>query len=139
MFPATPRFAAFICVAVEYRRMNAWWRVGRKIFVSYRRSDTQAIADQLYERLARHFGAANVFMDRADIEYGQRWRDEVIRQIAAADMFVVLIGPAWLKTLQARARILVRDADDQRNAQTTSRTLPRPMRRRARNARRSHR
>jgi hypothetical protein len=83
--------------------MRAWWRIGRKIFVSYRRSDTREVAEQLYERLAKHFGAANVFMDRADIEYGQRWRDEVTRQIAAADMFIVLIGPAWLKSLRARA------------------------------------
>jgi hypothetical protein len=79
------------------------WRVGRKIFVSYRRADTQDIAERLYERLARQFGATNVFMDRADIEHGQRWRDEVTRQIAAADMFVVLIGPSWLDTLRARA------------------------------------
>ena len=71
--------------------------------MSYRRADTQETAALLYERLARQFGASNVFMDRADIEEGQRWRDEVTRQIAAADMFVVLIGPRWLETLRARA------------------------------------
>jgi hypothetical protein len=95
--------------------MKAWWRVGRKIFVSYRRSDTQRVAEQLYEQLARHFGAANVFMDRADIDHGERWRDEVTRQIAAADMFIVLIGPAWLKSLQARAA-----ADDVLRTELTS-------------------
>ena len=68
--------------------MKPWWRVGRRIFVSYRRSDTQAVAEQLYQRLARHFGASNIFMDRADIEYGQRWRDEVTRQLAAAEAFI---------------------------------------------------
>jgi hypothetical protein len=81
----------------------ARWRAGRKIFVSYRRADTQEIAEQLYSRLALHFGATNVFMDRADIEHGQRWRDEVTRQITAADMFLVLIGRAWLDTLRIRA------------------------------------
>src|SRR5688572_15751877 len=59
------------------------WAPGRKIFVSYRRADTQAMADLLYARLATQFGASNVFMDRADIEHGQRWRDEVTRQIGA--------------------------------------------------------
>ena len=95
--------------------MKPWWRVGRRIFVSYRRSDTQAVAEQLYQRLARHFGASNIFMDRADIEYGQRWRDEVTRQLAAADMFIVLIGPKWLETLTARAA-----ADDVLRVELTS-------------------
>lgn len=80
------------------------WRRGRRLFVSYRRADTQEIAERLYERLAEQFGASNVFMDRADIEHGERWRDEVTRQITAADMFVVLIGPTWLETLRARAK-----------------------------------
>ena len=80
------------------------WRPGRRIFVSYRRADTQEIADLLYERLALQFGASNVFMDRADIEHGERWRDAVTRQITAADMFIVLIGPTWLEALRARAK-----------------------------------
>jgi hypothetical protein len=79
------------------------WRPGRKIFVSYRRSDTQETAELLYPRLSKHFGPSNVFMDRADIEHGQRWRDEVEAQIAAADMFVALIGPTWLETLRMRS------------------------------------
>ena len=76
----------------------------RRIFVSYRRSDTPAIAQSLYERLGREYGAANIFFDRADIEYGQRWRDEVTRQIRAADIVIALVGPKWLETLRARAK-----------------------------------
>lgn len=70
--------------------------------MSYRRSDTQETAELLYPRLAKQFGPSNVFMDRADIEHGQRWRDEVNAQIAAADMFVALIGRTWLETLRMR-------------------------------------
>ena len=76
----------------------------RKIFVSYRRSDTPAVAQSLYERLGREYGASNIFFDRADIEYGQRWRDEVTRQIRAADVVIALVGPKWLETLRARAK-----------------------------------
>ncbi len=83
--------------------------------MSYRRVDTQEIADLLYARLAGQFGASNVFMDRADIEHGQRWRDEVTRQIVAADMFVVLIGPSWLQTLRTRA-----EQDDVLRSELTS-------------------
>jgi hypothetical protein len=83
--------------------MKPWWRLSRKIFISYRRADTQETAERLYKHLAQHLGATNVFMDRADIEHGQRWREAVTGQIAAADTFVVLIGQRWLETLRARA------------------------------------
>jgi hypothetical protein len=76
----------------------------RKIFVSYRRSDTPEIAQRLYERLSQQFGAVNVFYDQADIEYGQLWREEVTRQIRSADIVIALVGPKWLETLRARSR-----------------------------------
>jgi len=75
--------------------------------MSYRRIDTQEIAEHLYQRLGREFGASNVFFDRADIEEGELWRDEVTRQVRAADMVLALIGPKWLDTLRARL-----DGDD---------------------------
>lgn len=83
--------------------------------MSYRRADTQEIADLLYARLAGQFGASDVFMDRADIEHGQRWREEVTRQIVVANMFVVLIGPSWLETLLKRA-----EKDDVLRSELTS-------------------
>jgi hypothetical protein len=79
------------------------WRARRKIFLSYRRADTQAIAERVYERLSEYFGASNIFLDRPDIEPGQRWRDELATQIGAADTVLAFIGPGWLEALQARA------------------------------------
>lgn len=79
------------------------WR-SRKIFVSYRRADAAEIAERLQERLGRQFGAANVFFDRADIEHGELWRNEVTRHVLAADTVLVLMGPKWLDILRARAK-----------------------------------
>ena len=42
----------------------------RKIFLSYRRDDTQHVAGRLYDRLADHFGQENIFMDVDSIEPG---------------------------------------------------------------------
>jgi hypothetical protein len=81
------------------------WRARRKIFLSYRRADTQAIAERVYEGLCEYFGASNIFLDRPDIEPGQRWRDELATQIGAADTVLALIGPGWLESLQARAAL----------------------------------
>lgn len=79
-------------------------RRSRKIFLSYRRADAPDVAERLQERLGRQFGASNVFFDRADIEHGELWRDEVTRHIRAADTVLVLIGPKWLEMLRARAK-----------------------------------
>ena len=40
------------------------------IFISYRRDDSAGYAGRLYDRLAAHFGAGQVFMDVAGIELG---------------------------------------------------------------------
>jgi TIR domain-containing protein len=82
-----------------------FWAARRKIFLSYRRADTQTIADRVYEELSEYFGASNIFLDRPDIEPGQRWRDELTTQIGAADTVLALIGPRWLEALQARAAL----------------------------------
>ncbi|MEJ2759728.1 MAG: hypothetical protein P8046_14710 [Anaerolineales bacterium] len=34
-----------------------------RIFISYRRADSQYATDRIYDRLSAHFGADNVFMD----------------------------------------------------------------------------
>ena len=82
-----------------------FWAARRKIFLSYRRADTQTIADRVYEGLSGYFGASNIFLDRPDIEPGQRWRDELTTRIGAADTVLALIGPRWLEALQARTAL----------------------------------
>ena len=34
-----------------------------KVFISYRRDDSAAVAGRLYDRLAAHFGPGSVFID----------------------------------------------------------------------------
>ena len=88
-------------IANYARRIAGHLRPGKRIFLSYRRADTQDIAEQLYELLSQHFGATNVFLDRADIEHGERWFDEIERQVDKADVVVALIGSRWLELLDA--------------------------------------
>ncbi|MBK8025014.1 MAG: hypothetical protein IPK19_27295 [Chloroflexi bacterium] len=37
-----------------------------KLFISYRRLDSQDFTDRLFEHMAKHFGAENVFQDVGD-------------------------------------------------------------------------
>ena len=66
-----------------------------RIFISYRRTDTQAIADRIYERLAAVFGKKNVFRDIDDIQPGESFPDAIFRALAECNVLLVIIGPNW--------------------------------------------
>lgn len=80
-----------------------------RIFISYRRADSQASAERLHDALARALGEERVFLDREDIGQGERWRDAIAHQLDQADVVLALIGPRWLQELTQRAQA---SADD---------------------------
>jgi hypothetical protein len=72
-------------------------RSGRRIFISYRRSDTAGHAGWLQQILEDTYGRPNVFRDLDAIHPGQHFPTRIARTIAdCTDMFV-LIGPGWLE------------------------------------------
>jgi len=76
-----------------------------RLFVSYRRSDSEASAGRLADALARQFGANRVFLDSARIPFGADFIRVVTDEIARADVVVVVIGPEWLDTAEAPLRL----------------------------------
>lgn len=74
-----------------------------KIFVNYRRDDSQADAARVRDRLVAAFGVANVFMDVDNLLAGQRFDKELEKALAQCDVFVavrncshrVLRGGSW--------------------------------------------
>ena len=77
-----------------------------KIAISYRRTDAEAMAGRIRDRLVSHFGEASVFMDIDSIPVGVDFRDHVRSEIGAADIVLVIIGPAWLGRKSRTSRIL---------------------------------
>ena len=78
-----------------------------KIFISYRRSDSQDFTDRLFDYMARHFGAENVFQDVGDstkIPPGVDFVDYLAEQVRACDVVLVVIGEQWVRTLHERAK-----------------------------------
>lgn len=67
-----------------------------KIFISYRRSDSDAIAGRIRDRLALQFGEDSVFMDIDNIPPGVDFRTHIRSALAQADAAVVVIGTEWL-------------------------------------------
>ena len=66
------------------------------IFINYRRADTGAEVDWLYEKLSARYGADYVFRDVANISLGADFETDIEQAIQRADWFLPAIGPRWL-------------------------------------------
>lgn len=67
-----------------------------KIFVSYRRDDSEHITGRIYDRLEPHFGGDNVFMDIDSIPSGVDFREHLDRTVGQCDVLLAVIGEQWL-------------------------------------------
>lgn len=77
-----------------------------RVFLNYRRTDTDAWADRVFERLVEQFTPPNVFMDiDAEIPIGLPWASWLDRKVAECDLMLVLIGRRWVDELRARAQL----------------------------------
>jgi hypothetical protein len=80
-----------------------------KIFINYRRDDDPGFTQALYLRLENEFGEGDLFMDVAgQIKPGDNFVDVINAQVAAADVFLVVVGPRWSSLLATR----IGDAND---------------------------
>lgn len=66
-----------------------------KIFVSYRRADSETLALRIADRLALEFGKSNVFIDVEALEGGDDFSDQLFKALSSADACVVIFGPQW--------------------------------------------
>ncbi len=70
--------------------------MNKKIFISYRRSDTASAAGRLYDRFCRLLGAKNVFLDIGAIDAGENFETKIQHEIGKANAILVLIGNNWM-------------------------------------------
>lgn len=66
------------------------------ILISYRRSDSLAIAGRIFDRLSAHYGEDSVFMDIDDIPYGVDFRSHIHNTLQRTDVMLALIGVNWV-------------------------------------------
>ncbi|WP_017300209.1 toll/interleukin-1 receptor domain-containing protein [Nodosilinea nodulosa] len=67
-----------------------------KIFISYRRSDSEDIAGRIYDRLAAHFGKDSIFFDVDAIPFGEDLRDYINASLDQCQVVLAVIGKTWL-------------------------------------------
>lgn len=66
-----------------------------RIFVSYRRSDTEAVTGRIFDRLQSHFGEGNVVIDIDSFPFGHDFRKAIADEINACDAVIAIIGRQW--------------------------------------------
>ena len=66
-----------------------------KIFVSYRRSDTEAITGRIFDRMKSHYGDGNVIIDIDSFPFGHDFRSAITTEIEACDAVIAVIGQHW--------------------------------------------
>jgi tetratricopeptide (TPR) repeat protein len=83
-----------------------------KLFISYRRSDTQMVAGRLRESLARRLGERAIFRDKDSIAPGADWTQAIETALSAGGVVVALIGPSWVTAQDATGRRRLDDPAD---------------------------
>ena len=83
-----------------------------RIFISYRRDDSQGFARSIHDRLAQQFGPDAVFRDINDIEPGRPWAEAIDDALASCDVFVLLIGRRWLEATDDEGNRRLDDPED---------------------------
>jgi TIR domain len=83
-----------------------------RYFISYRREDTPGEAGRLADHLRTRVGQDQVFIDVDDIRAGEDFPSVIERELAECEAAFVLIGPAWLTSVDAAGRRRLEDPDD---------------------------
>ncbi len=87
-------------------------RSRRKIFISYRRADSQGFTGRIYDRLAQKFGDANVFMDVEAIEYGENFVQAIEDAVGHCDILIAVIGRYWVDMTNDAGTRRIDDPED---------------------------
>lgn len=82
-----------------------------RVFISYRRLDSQEFVDLLETKLRERLAGVEIFRDIGGIEAGENWKEKITGKVESSDIMLVIIGPDWLTTEKNGERRLF-DPDD---------------------------
>jgi hypothetical protein len=82
------------------------------VFLSYRRNDSGGWAGRLRDHLVLRYGEARVWQDVDDITVGSDYLPQILKNIAAADAVLIVIGPHWLDQRSQDGRTRLTDPKD---------------------------
>lgn len=68
----------------------------KRIFISYRRSDSAGYAGRIYDYLKNYFGDERIFFDVDTIKPGTNFEQRINAELDNSDAVLILIGNHWL-------------------------------------------
>jgi hypothetical protein len=83
-----------------------------RIFLSYRREETDFPAGWLHDRLVAHFGRDQVFRDVDDIPLGANFPEVIAKAVASCDVLLALIGSQWVTVTDEDGKRRLDDPND---------------------------
>ncbi len=70
----------------------------KRIFISYRRSDSAGHAGRLHDYLKNYFGSGRIFFDVDTIQAGANFEQKISDELDNSEAALVLIGNQWLES-----------------------------------------
>jgi hypothetical protein len=73
-----------------------------RVFISYRRLDSEGYVGRLHDHLMQHFPPEDIFIDVASIQPGVDFVQAIEDAIAECDALIAIIGLQWLTIADER-------------------------------------
>jgi hypothetical protein len=83
-----------------------------RVFMCYRRDDSEGIAGRISDELTRRIGAENVFIDVDSIEPGRDFVAATLDAVSACKYVLAIVGRGWLEIRRADGQRRLEQADD---------------------------
>lgn len=83
-----------------------------KVFISYRRDDSNDVVGRIYDHLALKFGAEKIFKDVDSIPLGEDFREIIEKSVQSCDVILVVIGTKWLESENGLGQRRIDSPDD---------------------------
>jgi hypothetical protein len=77
---------------------------GRKVFISYRRSDTAQIVGRVYDRLKSEISEDDLVFDVNTIPIGVDFKEYISGAVGESAVLLVMVGEKWLSSAWKRTR-----------------------------------
>ena len=82
------------------------------IFINYRREDSEGYAITLQDRLAKHFGEKQLFMDVDNIKPVVDFMQAIEKSLSSCEVVLVLIGTRWLDAKDEQGNRCLENSSD---------------------------
>ncbi len=83
-----------------------------RIFINYRRQDSEGYVGRLYDHLSQHFGRGDIFMDVDNIQPGADFVTALENAVASCDILLAIIGPQWSSITDQAGKRRLEQQDD---------------------------